>query len=194
MDWPNPKTFWSSVASVMVRSTAFGVSKITTGLRVGACNISFICESIHSQSALWRYCAGGRLQRQKCQEMRPWYHLKSEWVAEWHHRMHCHVYGTASNGMCKMWYHVPVSFPPFLGLASSILKHASNLQSNFSFYDLRKNFENDEAVQSRLAEPDGFISQGSHHHNESPHISWSPQHCASAHFAALALDPLFVKD
>lgn len=32
------KTFWSSVASVMVRSTAFGVSQITTGLRVGACN------------------------------------------------------------------------------------------------------------------------------------------------------------
>lgn len=31
MDWPNPKTFWSSVASVMVRSTALGVSKITNG-------------------------------------------------------------------------------------------------------------------------------------------------------------------
>lgn len=64
------------------------------------------------------------------------------------------------NGMCKMWYHyVPVSFPPFLGLASSILKHASNLQSIFIFYDLWKNLENDEAIQSRLAEPDGFISK-----------------------------------
>ena len=115
MDWPNPKTFWSSVASVMVRSTAFGVSKITTGLRVGACNISFICESIHSQSALWRYCAGGRLQRQKCQEMRPWYHLKSEWVAEWHHRMHCHVYGTASMACAKCDIMCQFRFPLFWG-------------------------------------------------------------------------------
>ena len=154
----------------MVRSTAFGaVSQITTGLRVGACNKLKVRMNSFPFGLV--------------KVLRRW--STAETVAEWHHRTHCHVYGTASMACATCDIMCQFRFPLFWGWPP----HASNLQSIFIFYDLRKNTENDEAIQFRLAEPDGFISKAV---ITITNLHTSPD--ASAHFAALALDPLFVKD
>lgn len=195
MDWPNPKTFWSSVASVMVRSTALGVSKITNGASSWSMQHFFHLRINPFPFGLVKV-------------LRRWSTAAPKMSRRWDRDTILNQTGL-QNGitehivmcMARFQWHVQniislcASFvSPFSGVGLLNLETRFK-SSNFIFYDLWKNFENDEAIQSRLAEPDGFISKAViTDYNESPHISWSPQHSASAHFAALALDPLFVKD